>query len=246
VAAADLEGRARLTLEAVRKALGAESRVDLAHHHLALALDGEALTMEGEVEGVGAKRLALERAAAVPGVRFIVDRLRVRPARAMTDAEIRDHLCHSLLAEPAFAGHAVRCRRAGRVEALREPAGGAGELEVEVEAGVVTLSGEVPGLGQKRLAGVLAWWVPGSRDVVNGLEVRPAEGDTEGELADAVRLSLEKDPLVDASGIRVAVRGTVVTLSGVVSSRAQREMAEADAWYVFGVDDVRNEIEATR
>ncbi|HEX5022545.1 MAG TPA: hypothetical protein VFX54_17890 [Candidatus Binatia bacterium] len=27
----------------------------------------------------------------------------------------------------------------------------------------------------KRLAGVLAWWVPGTRDVVDGLEEVPAE-----------------------------------------------------------------------
>ncbi len=34
-----------------------------------------------------------------------------------------------------------------------------------------------------------------------------------------------------------------MTLSGAVASRAQREMAEADAWYVFGVDRVLNGLE---
>jgi len=240
----DLEARVRHTLEAVRKVLGAEPRIDAAHHHLALAFDGEALTIEGEVGHVAAKRLALERAAAVAGVRFIVDRLHVRPAKPMTDAEIRDHLCHALLGEPALLRCAVRCWHGGREEALREPEPAAGRIDVEVAGGVVTLSGEVPGLAHKRLAGVLAWWVPGSRDVVNGLEVLPAERDSAGELADAVRLSLEKDPLVDATAVRVAVQGSVVRLEGSVPSRVQREMAEADAWYVFGVDEVQNRLEA--
>jgi osmotically-inducible protein OsmY len=46
-----------------------------------------------------------------------------------------------------------------------------------VKEGVVTLDGEVSSLAHKRLCGVLAWWVPGSRDVVNGLEVRVDEVD---------------------------------------------------------------------
>ena len=108
--------------------------------------------------------------------------------------------------------------------------------------GVVTLDGEVPSLCHKRLAGVLAWWVPGTRDVVNGLEVAPPEEDSDGEITDAVRTALEKDPLLDADGIRVGTRGAVVTLGGVVPSEPQREMAEADAWFVFGVDEVVNRI----
>lgn len=36
----------------------------------------------------------------------------------------------------------------------------------------------------------------------------------------------------------------VVTLAGLVASEAEREMAEQDAWYVFGVDKVINKLEA--
>jgi len=35
----------------------------------------------------------------------------------------------------------------------------------------------MPGLTSKRLAGVMTWWVPGVRDVVNGIEVVPPEDD---------------------------------------------------------------------
>jgi osmotically-inducible protein OsmY len=48
---------------------------------------------------------------------------------------------------------------------------------VVVDGDVVTLNGQVPSLSHKRLAGVLAWWVPGVRDVVDGLAVEPTQSD---------------------------------------------------------------------
>ena len=232
----------RTTVETVRVALGAEARIGLARHPVALAFEDGVLTMEGELAGLPAKKLALERAAAVPGVRHVVDRLRVAPARHMGDAEIRDHVRDALLGEPALEACAVRVRVGQAVRPVREPDRPAGALAVSVRDGVVTLDGEVPSLSHKRLAGVLAWWVPGSRDVVNGLEVAPPEPDSDGEITDAVRMALEKDPLLDADRIQVGTRGAVVTLTGVVPSEPQREMAEDDAWYVFGVDEVVNRI----
>jgi osmotically-inducible protein OsmY len=112
-----------------------------------------------------------------------------------------------------------------------------------VEHGVVTLDGDVAGLAQKRLAGVLASWVPGSREVVNGLGVTPPEADSAFEIADAVRLVLEKDPFVNADQLRVDVRGAVVTLDGLVPTEDERNMAEHDARYVFGVEDVIDRVE---
>ena len=65
-------------------------------------------------------------------------------------------------------------------------------INVEVANGVVTLNGEVPSLTHKRLVGVLAWWVPGSRDVINGLEEVPPEQDNDDELIDAVHVACWK------------------------------------------------------
>jgi osmotically-inducible protein OsmY len=92
------------------------------------------------------------------------------------------------------------------------------------------------------LAGVLAWWVPGSRDVVNGLEEAPPEEDNDDEVTDAVRLVLEKDPFVNADQIRISTQNYVVTLEGLVLNKEVKEMAEFDAWYVFGVDKVVNKL----
>ncbi len=93
---------------------------------------------------------------------------------------------------------------------------------------------------------MLAWWVPGSRDVVNGLGVEPDERDTEQEILDALRLVLEKDPLVDASQIGARCDGAVITLTGAVTADSARAAVEFDAWALFGVDRVVNRIDVVR
>jgi osmotically-inducible protein OsmY len=45
------------------------------------------------------------------------------------------------------------------------------------------------------------------------------------------------------SQLRIAAKNAVVTLQGLVRTESERQMAEADAWYVFGVDKVINQIE---
>lgn len=228
----------------VHDALGSEPRIGLARHPIWLGMEWGDLVMEGEVEDVAAKKLALERAAAVPGVDRIIDRLRVRPSKVMTDGEVRQHACDALLGEPALQHIGLCVREGSQVRVLRvaEPGSHGGTIEVRVEDGVVTLDGDVGGLGAKRLAEVLVWWIPGARDVVNGLGVDPLEQDNDGEMAEAVRVALEKDPFVDAGNIQVSTRDSVVTLSGAVPSPEQRHMAEMDAWYVWGVDRVENQL----
>lgn len=231
-------------LNAVRKALSSERRIGSHTTQLTMEFDAGALTLEGELPEIAAKKLALEQAAAVPGVEGVVDRLRVTPAERMGDKEIRDHVRRALEQEPAFGELALSEMVKGKEETIRQPVGRKrGWIRLSVEDGVVTLDGEVPGHEFKRLAGVLAWWVPGSRDVINGLEVQPAEPDTDAEITDAVRVVLEKDPFVDAGQIIVGTVDAVVTLAGLVPTGTEREMAEKDAWYVFGVDSVRNTIE---
>ena len=134
-----------------------------------------------------------------------------------------------------FAGVAVEAARKATLEPTPS-------INVEVADGVVTLNGQVSSLSHKRLAGVLAWWVPGTREVVNGLEEVPPEDDNDDELIDAVRLALEKDPFVNASKIRVTSKDWVVTLEGLVPTETMKEMAERDTWYVLGVKTVINKI----
>lgn len=235
------------TLKQVRAALEKEQRINLHRYPIAIAAQNGDLILTGEVEGIAAKKLALLAAAETQGVQRIVDRLKVTPAVKMGDAEIRDHVCKVLLEEPALESCVIQGFIGDTVPPVQQPiAGPAGSIAVAVSDGVVTLNGGVPSLTHKRLAGVLAWWVPGTHDVVNGLEEVPAEEDNDDELTDAVRLVLEKDPFVDATRIRVTIKDWVVTLNGLVRSEITKQMAERDAWYVLGVKEVVNHIQLER
>jgi osmotically-inducible protein OsmY len=225
-------------------AIRSEKRIGLQFKPTLLEIDADGTaTIQAEVDNVAIKRLALERLAATQGVSAIVDRLRVKPAVAMSDDGILDHLRKAFYDEPSFRQLALKEREDGKVTLVREAFEDArGEIEIEVKQGVVILNGRVPGLASKRLAGVLAWWVPGSRDVINGIAVEPPEEDAPIQIEEAVRIALDKDPFVDASQVRVGVRHRTVRLTGAVHSPEARDAAEWDAWYVFGVDDVINEI----
>ncbi len=229
-------------LQGVRDALRADTRIDFDEQSIVLALSDGALVVEGELPDVSIKRRTLRAAAAVVAPRPIIDRLHVRPATPMENGMIGDLVRDALIEEPALANCRIRVWVKGQPELARDPPAASGAIDIRVADGVVTLDGEVAGLGQKRLAGALAWWVPGSRDVINGLGISPPEEDSDGEISDAVRLVLEKDPFVNPDQIRVTTRDATVTLDGLVPTPSERDMAEHDAWYVFGVEDVVNRV----
>jgi len=231
----------------IRAALERDIRINLHRFPISIAMQNGDLILAGEMQDIAAKKLALLAAAETHGVRRIVDRLKVAPAEKMGDAEIRDHVCKLLIQESALEGCLIRGLAGGDVESLQKAiAEPAGSIIVEVNDGVVTLNGQVPSLTHKRLAGVLAWWVPGARDVINGLEETPPEEDNDDELIDAVRLVLEKDPFVNESKIGVSSKDWVVTLEGLVPVETMKQMAERDTWCVVGVKSVVNRIEVKR
>ncbi len=225
----------------VRSALRRDARIHVTRP-IKLAFADGVLTMEGEVSNVIGKKLALESAARLPEVTSIIDRFHVRAATQMSDGEIRVHVRNALLEEPILSECTIREEVKGQLETVRDPPGATGIIHVRVSDGIVTLDGDVAGIGQKRFAGVLAWWVPGSRDVINGLGVTPPEQESEAATTDTVRQILEKDHLINAESIIVNTRGSTVYLDGTVSNDAEHDFAENDAWYVFGVDSVVNRL----
>ncbi|KPK06958.1 MAG: hypothetical protein AMJ64_07940 [Betaproteobacteria bacterium SG8_39] len=228
--------------QSVRAALEADGRVNLARHPLRIeATNDGAVVLEGDVSDVAARKSALSAAARVPGVRGIVDRLRIAVVTPRGDAEIRDSLVKLIEQESELSNCTLRVCVEGRVEPVHDAGPeGSGEVEAEIKSGVITLNGQVLSLTHKRMLGVLAWWAPGCRDVINGIAVVPEEEDTDDEIVDAVRLALEMDPMLKAETISVQCRDAVVTLEGDVRTEAGRHQAELDAWYVFGIERVVN------
>lgn len=242
------------TLKEVRAALEREPRVSFDQHPIEIVFNevDDTVTLQGEAPDIAAKKLALELAA-VPSVRGVVDRIRVTPSERMSDEEVRNHIRDAFIQEPAFKNCAIRVQTKEGVKTFNDPAEKRGDMRIIVgggmalqegrDDGVALLEGQAPSLSHKRLAGALAWWVPGSRDVLNCLEVVPPEEDNDDEITDAVKLILDKDPFVDDVQILAITRNRIVTLEGAVRSEGEKDMAEFDAWFVFGVDKVINNIQ---
>jgi len=209
-------------LEEVRRALRREPRVNFDNQPISLTFANGELLLSGEVGDIAAKRLAVERAAGAPSVTAVLDELRVRPAESIPDDEIYDLLRRALVEEPALTGCTIGEHIGGQFQIVHAPLTSVGRVDLSVTRGVVTLAGEVPSLAQKRLAGALAWWVPGTQDVIDTLGVQPPEEDSDDAICDAVRLVLERDPAVHATAIQVGSRDGVVTFDGTIPAASER------------------------
>ncbi|SFF16988.1 BON domain-containing protein [Nitrosomonas sp. Nm166] len=228
----------------IRQTLENEPRINLHRYPLKVSVVQGAVVMEGEVADIAAKKLALEMAGAIEGTRGVVDRLCIVPSERRGDGAIRDSLVNFLLNANELRNCTIRVASNGEFEMLREaPPDGSGSIDFDVKNGIVMLSGTVISLSHKRIVGVLAWWTPGCRDVVNSLNVVPQEEDTDYEVIDSVRLVFEMDPFVQPEQIDVKCSNYVVTLQGYVRTDDERRRAELDAWYVFAVDRVINNLE---
>jgi osmotically-inducible protein OsmY len=136
------------------------------------------------------------------------------------------------------------------------------DVGVEVDQGVVTLSGAVRNYAKKLAAAQAAHRVAGVLDVANDIQVRvPGSGaPTDTEIAQAVRRALEADVEVPEERIQSTVTSGIVTLTGSVNFWHELEDAGRAVRHLTGVrglinclsisaplrqaEDVRHEIEA--
>lgn len=227
---------------ALMAALERDSRVDLHHYPLRVSDAGAQLVLEGEVENIAAKKVIVRTAHRVADGHAIVDRLKVSSGESREDGALRTEVLNALSQEPVFTEYTIRVGRNQQLETVREGRGD-GQIDIHAEGGTVCLEGTVGSLTHRRLAEVLTWWTAGCQRVNNRLHVKPAEQETDDELADAIHMVLEKDPLVHAGQLRVAVHQHVVTLRGYVASDEERRLALMDAWYVPGVHDVVDQVQ---
>jgi osmotically-inducible protein OsmY len=235
-----------ITTSQVHAALEREPRVNLHRHPIRIASADGIVTLEGEVADVAAKKLALELAASVSGVRAVVDRLRVDPGARRGDGAIRDSAVRLLLAAPELKRCSFSMRDNPSAVVLRQVDRDAdGEIEISVAQGVLLLEGHVISQPHLRFAGAIAWWTPGRRDVINALEVRPAYEDRDDEVAEVMRLVLEADPELDADLIRADCSDKVVVLEGSVPNEHQKRRAELDAWSLFAIKGVVNRLQVS-
>lgn len=119
------------------------------------------------------------------------------------------------------------------------------DVGVEVNQGVVTLTGTVDSWAKRIAAQEAAHRVFGVLDVANDIQVRlpDAPRRTDTDLAAMIRLALEWDAFVPETRIRSTVSDGWVILEGDVDDWSQREDAERAVRNLAGVRGITNKID---
>ena len=112
----------------------------------------------------------------------------------------------------------------------------AGAIQVMVEGGWVTLSGDVDWQYQKQLASDAVRHLMGVVGVNDHISLKPSVSAT--VVKSDIEAALKRTATADAKAISVAVHGSDVTLSGTVHNWAERETATNSAWGTPGVRKV--------
>lgn len=175
------------------------------------------VTLTGHLDSFAEKH-AVERAVRrVGGVRGIAMELDVKlsPAHERSDSEIAQAAADAL-----------------RLNSLLP----AGKVQVEVENGWVTLTGEVDWGYQFASAEQCIRPLAGVRGLFNQITIKPrVKGD---DIAKQITAALTRQAVREAKHIGIEVEGGVVTLSGKVHSMAEHDAAVGVAFSAHGVSRV--------
>jgi osmotically-inducible protein OsmY len=179
------------------------------------------VTLSGYVDSFY-KKWAAERAAArVFGVKAVAEELKVRLPGSLerADEDIARAVSDALEWNVAVPHDRV---------------------EVQVQDGVVTLSGEVDWWYQKDAAGDVACKLVGVVLVSNLITIKPAVKPQ--DVKDKIESAFQRNALLDARRVTVETHGGKVILRGSVRNWAEREQVEQAAWAAPGVSEVESHI----
>ena len=184
-------------------------------------VSGGVVHIDGEVGSYQQKKAINRLVAASPGVRRVVNRLRVVPAAPVGDSALSDRVKQAIEAETALVGQTIA---------------------VSAHGGHVELKGTVDSATARLDAEYAAWHVPGVRQVTNKVHVGEGRIIEERELGrrleEALHWYLEMEPW----RISVEVEKGVAYLSGHVPSRDHaREAEDLIRWHPQ-VTDVVNRL----
>jgi hyperosmotically inducible periplasmic protein len=197
-----------------------------------------AVTLTGVVSEESRKELAKETVAGLPGVKSVDNKLEVKgtPSTANSDAWIGEKVKASLLYHRNVSGL---------------------KTKVQVNAGIVTLSGEASSRAQKDLTTEYAKDIDGVKDVKNEMTVPAETGkpgqktigekmDEAGESIDdasvtgLVKMTLLFHRSTSAHNTKVETASGVVTLSGKAKNAAEKDLVTKLVSDIRGVKSVNN------
>ncbi len=196
----------------------------IAEKEIGVAVKDGVVTLTGNVQSYPEVLLAERAAERVAGVMAVANDLAVR---------IPDGVAHT---DTDIAHKAVDALNWD----IQVPKDG---VKATVTNGWLTLAGTVQWQYQREAAARAVGYITGVRGVTNDIVVksRVSSLDVSDKIKDALRRRAE----TEAKRIEVRVKDREVTLTGRVSSFADRRAAENAAWSAPGVDTVKDEIVVT-
>lgn len=119
------------------------------------------------------------------------------------------------------------------------------DITVNVQNGVVTITGKVAELQTKQSILNFAKRTIGVEQIVDQITVVPLQKQTDNQILREIRTALQGNLSKDEiSAIKVRVENGVVTLTGTLTNSYSKQIAGLAASLVAGVIDVKNEIVA--
>jgi hyperosmotically inducible periplasmic protein len=199
-------------------------------------IQGE-VTLDGQVPSEQVKTVAGAIAQDTSSVKLVHNNLGVNPAiernpdrehlgERVADLEIQTLVTDALSKNPDLAEK---------------------HIATQVKNRTVALSGTVQTTNQKYSAEQIAWQVPGVQGLTNDLGVsdsQTAPESADDKLARRVEFELYSTKALPLKTVQIHAANGVVTLTGSVSSRAEKLLAEKTAKSVEGVRSVVNSLSA--
>jgi len=115
-------------------------------------------------------------------------------------------------------------------------------IKVQVQNGLVTLSGEVDWWYEKNAAETAVRHLVGVVSVSNGITIKPESKPLDADVKDNIASAFQRNAVLDARRITIETRGGKVILRGSVHSWLEREQVQWAAWAAPGVSEVESHI----
>lgn len=192
-----------------------DARVD--SRQIGVAVKDGIVTLTGHVSSYAQRRAAEEAAQSVQGVKALANEITIDLTfdAKRTDAEVAQAALDALAANVSVPANAIK---------------------LSVNAGWITLEGQVPTWYQKNAAEQALIHMRGVQGISNHIAVQSPISVR--DVQRKITAALHRRAQVDATKISVIASGDTVTLDGEVDSWEERSAAESAAWQAPGVSKV--------
>jgi osmotically-inducible protein OsmY len=199
-----------------------DTRVDAAD--VTVEVKDGIVTLGGHVPTYLSRDAAARDAMLIWGIKDVINFIEVHYPTTITppaDEEIRTRIANMLSFNPDIDSS---------------------DIDVQVTAGGVTLSGSVDSLWKKFRAEDLISSERGVLSIENHLAVVPMKTFVDRDIAEEVVGAIDRSALVDAKDVDVTVKERAVSLTGAVPTWSARRGAYEAALYTAGVENIHDNL----